>query len=500
MQGPHRSYRVAESWISQGPPDGPLLVGAAMREITPDLDAYDGWTDADKNSKFEPKKGDHYEDRNGNGDFDLVWLGGFSSNRPAQGVNDPLWSRSLALRHGDRTLVLVTIDSVGMTHERFIEIRKAIDHEKHGIDHILFTTTHTHNGPDTMGIWSYRRLPFRFDNAYMDMVLERTREAILESVATLEPASGQYASTQVEPNGFVRDSRKPEVYDRLLGAVRFTKEGTDDTIATMVSWGNHPEAMGSKNPLVSSDFAHYWREGVEKGLPGPNGCEGFGGMCLFYQGCVGGLMTPLGIDVPDRDGTTIHEEDGIEKTRALGENLALLTVDLLRSRAKPLQDHRLACVAKTLFVPIDGTYKYPIMLGIIHPGWYDGKAKTEIDALRLGPIEMLGIPGEIYPEIIDGGVESPEGADFPGEPVESPPVRPQMGGELKLVFNLANDEIGYILPKTQWDVKAPYTYGRDKAPYGEIVSGGHEVGPSIYHASLEALAELRTLWESAPQP
>ena len=95
---------------------------------------------------------------------------------------------------------------------------------------------------------------------------------------------------------------------------------------------------------------------------------------------------------------------------------------------------------------------------------YNGKAKTEIDAFRLGPIEMLCIPGEVYPEIVDGGVESPEGADYPGEPIEVPPLRPQMKGELNLVFGLANDEIGYILPKTQWDTKSPFTYGRDKAP------------------------------------
>ena len=276
----------------------------------------------------------------------------------------------------------------------------------------------------------------------------------------------------------------------MLGAVQFIKPGTGTTIATLVSWGNHPEAMGSKNPLLSADFVHYWREGVEKGLPEPNGTPGLGGMCLFFQGSVGGLMTPLGLDVPDRDGVTIHTENGLGKTRALGENLALRTVNLLTNKATPMPNHRLALVAKTIFVPITGTYKYPIMLGIIHPGWYHGTAKTEIDALRFGDIEILTIPGEIYPEIVDGGIESPEGADFPGDPIEAPPIRPQMTGDLNLVVGLANDEIGYILPKTQWDTKAPYTYGKDSAPYGEINSGGAEVGPLIYRESQEILNQL----------
>lgn len=490
MHGPYRDYRVSQAWVSQAPADEALLVGAAMRDITPELAAYDLWVDTDQNSKFEPDKGDTYEDRNGNGDFDFVWLGGFDANRPAQGVNDPLSSRAIAVRHGKRTVVLVSIDSVGLTHERFIRIRKSIDHAAHGIDHIIFSSTHTHNSPDTMGIWSYRRLPFRFDHDYIDLLTVRTREAILDAMSNLQPAETSYASLQMEPAGYVRDSRKPEVYDRVLGAVHFKGKDTQETIATLVSWGNHPEAMGSKNPLVSSDFVHYWREGVEKGLPEPNGCRGLGGLCVFFQGTVGGLMTPLGVDVPDRDGVTIHEEDGPGKTKALGENLALRTVALLEVESTPLQSNKLALAAETIFVPITGTYKYPIMLGVIHPGWYDGNAKSEINALRLGEVEMLMIPGEIYPEIVDGGVESPEGADFPGEPIEAPPLRPKMKGELNLVIGLANDEIGYILPRTQWDSKAPYTYGRDKRPYGEITSGGSGLGPIIYQKSKAVLAEL----------
>ena len=497
MHGPYRSYRVAQAWTSQAEPGALLEVGAAMRDITPDLSAYDSWVDADQNSKFEPEKGDTYTDRNGNGEFDFVWLGGFSANRPAQGVNDPLSTRALALRHGDRTVVLVSIDCVGLTHERFIAIRQSIDHAAHGIDHILFSSTHTHNSPDTMGIWSYSRLPFRLDHGYLSLLASETREAILEAVGNLVPVEARFASTQLEPAGLVRDSRKPEVYDRLLGAVRFTKPGTEETVATLVSWGNHPEAMGSDNPLLSSDFIHYWRQGIEQGLPEPNGCRGLGGLCLFFQGTVGGLMTPLGVDVPGRDGVTVHSEDGPGKTQALGEILAVRTVRLLDTEARPMRSPNLALAARTIFVPISGTYKVPIMLGLIHPGWYNGKAKTEIGALRVGDIEMLMIPGEIYPEIIDGGVESPEGADYPGEPIESPPVRPQMRGELNLVIGLANDEIGYILPKTQWDAKAPYTYGREKAPYGEVTSGGRDVGPTIYQASLDILSELHGLVEAS---
>jgi len=502
MHGPYRDYRVDTEFLSfpPGALDSPQLqVGVAKRDITPDLAQFDPWVDADGNSKFEPEKGDTYTDRNGNGDFDFVWLGGFSENRPAQGVNDPLWTRAIAFRHRDTTLVLVSIDCVGLTHERFIKVRKSIDHTRHGITHIAFSSTHTHNSPDTMGIWSYRPVFGKFNEAYVESILEKSREAILEAVANLQPADAFIAAEHLEAQGFVRDSRQPKVFDHHLNAARFVRPGTGETIATLVSWGNHPEAMGGNNPLLSSDFAHYWREGMERGVTGTNGAAGFGGTCVFVQGPVGGLMTPLGLDVPDKDGVTVHKENGVGKTRALGENLAIRTIKLLNSeRAWRMTNQTLAGVARTVFAPIEGTYRIPLMLGLIHPGWYDGKAKTEVSALRIGDIEILNIPGEVYPEIIDGGVEAPEGGDFPGKPVEVPPLRAEMAGVVNMVFNLANDEIGYIVPRTQWDTKPPYTYGAHEAPYGEVNSGGPDVAGLIHQEGLAVLRRLHGLLDGLP--
>jgi hypothetical protein len=65
-----------------------------------------------------------------------------------------------------------------------------------------------------------------------------------------------------------------------------------------------------------------------------------------------------------------------------------------------------------------------------------------------------------------------------------------MPGEYKFLLGLGNDEIGYILPKSQWDAEPPYTYGRDSNPYGEIVSPGPETGPIYYRAVTELLEKL----------
>ena len=46
--------------------------------------------------------------------------------------------------------------------------------------------------------------------------------------------------------------------------------------------------------------------------------------------------------------------------------------------------------------------------------------------------------------------------------------------------------IGYIIPKSQWDAKPPYTYDSSDAPYGEINSLGPETSAILY----QALSEL----------
>lgn len=492
-KGPYRSYRLDVVKPAPGAAVDVarrLEVGVAMRDITPDLDQYDTFVDADNNGRYEPKKGDSFVDRNGNGKFDAVWLAGFNNNRPAKGVHDPLWARAIAVRNNGVTVVMVTIDSIGMTHERFIKIRKTIDPAL-GIDHVMFSCTHNHEAPDTMGIWSYYYMPPLGDQAYIALVLEACREAVEEAVRNLEPADLRLAQAEIEPEGFMRDSRLPHVYDLLVCCARFTRPGSDETIATVVSWGNHVETLGSSNSLITSDYPHFLRLGVENGVPEPNGAPGLGGMCLFFVGNIGGLMTQLNIEVPHRDGVRKFKEASFDKAQALGENVALVALEALRGPdCFKVESPKVAFAAKTVFAPISGTFAWPIFLGVLHPGWFWGKARTEVNAIRIGDLEILTCPGELYPEIAEGGVESPDGADFPGPPIESPPLRKQMRGKVNMMFNLANDEIGYIIPKTQWDTKPPYAYNRDKPQYGEENSGGPDVAPLYHRESLALLERL----------
>jgi hypothetical protein len=126
-------------------------------------------------------------------------------------------------------------------------------------------------------------------------------------------------------------------------------------------------------------------------------------------------------------------------------------------------------------------------LGLIdrgHVKW--GMLRSEVALLTLGEASIACVPGEIYPEIVNGGIENPPGADFQIEPLEVPPLRELMPGKVKFVFGLANDEIGYLVPKSEWDEKPPYLYGAKGRPYGEINSVGRDAAATV-HGALKLL-------------
>ncbi len=503
-RGPYHNYTL-DFLIpdpATNPTPGVLEVGVAKRDITPIMDLFDPWEDVNNNGKFDPGI-DKYEDRNHNGRFDGIWIAGFSNNRPAKGIHDPQWVRAIAFRNNGVTIVMATFDAIGIYHNDFITIRKMIDPSLK-IDHIIFSSTHCHEVIDTMKIWSFWKrimgldIPiFGYNEAHMKFIQKMAKEAIEEAVHNLQPADMYCTQVQVGPDGFIEDTRQPIVMDLNMYLFRFTKHNTDETIATFVSWGNHPETLGSENPYLSSDFPHYLREGLEKGVPEPNGAPGFGGICLYFQGMLGGLMTQLHVEVPDRAGRGTYKEASFEKAEALGYNVAKLAIDALRGPNVWKNENPLIAVAgKTFLAPMAGHFKYAIMLGLIHEGYYwGGKAKSEVNAVRIGDVFILTAPGELYPEIVQGNIEALPGNDFNlTAPVESPPLRLEMEKEAKMAFviGLANDEIGYIIPKSQWDTKPPYVYG--KPQYGEVNSGGPDVAPAYHRTALELIQKMNSAY------
>ena len=308
---------------------------------------------------------------------------------------------------GKTQLAIVSIDAVGFIYDDAVDIRKEVK-KNIGCDYTIISSTHVHQAPDLIGIWGPSYFKSGVNKQYMQYVKKQTISAISTAVKNIVPAKLKIAQDLKGAIPFVVDSRDPQELDPGIRIIQALDINTEETLGSLVSWSNHPETLWSKNLLISSDFPHYFRSSIENGVFNEDTtlAEGIGGISVFINGAVGGLMTTNpSHPIPDPFNSTLHEGATFKKTQAQGQQLGLLALRALRSKdAKEISKSKISLRAKTITIPLDNTnFLLGFILGVIDHGtigWFN--VKTEIASIEVGPISIITIPGEIYPEIVNG--------------------------------------------------------------------------------------------------
>ena len=470
-----------------------LRVGFAQLPITPEI--VDQWVDVNDDAQFDPDI-DEWTDLNGNGVFDPVWIAGFQKQRAAQGVKDDLMAVAVVIDDGDRRIAIVATDTIGLMRKFVLNVRRSVPAEW-GIDYLMVHATHNHEGPDTQGLWGPGLFTSGVNSDYMLSLQQSILTAVESAISNLEPAEMSIARIKTDPLTPIKDKRKPIVIDEDIRALLFRRPD-QSVIGTLVNFGIHVELAWDKNLLLTSDIAGYLRNGVSEGIYYDNELRmpGLGGTTLWLTGNIGGLMTS-GPSDPIYD--VFLEQSitsaGHEKARAFGHSLARSVINAATQQEFiPSPQPRLTLRAHEIELGIDN---FMLALGTL-TGLVDSDPKlhftppfvrylSEVAFIQLGQATITGIPGELYPEIAVGGIENPEGADYVMAPQEVPHLRSQLPGDVNLMVNLANDAIGYIIPKSEWDNTAPWIYGEEEETYGEIVSLGPDTAPAIHRAVTEVI-------------
>ncbi|MDB4583128.1 neutral/alkaline non-lysosomal ceramidase N-terminal domain-containing protein [Draconibacterium sp.] len=460
--------------------EGQIKAGFAAVSITPEI--VDTWNDKDGNARYEPKKGDTFKDNNNNGKFDAYWIAGFHNRRAANGIHDPLWARTMVIDDGQTRIAMVALDAIGLFHDQVIEIREKLS-EKLEVDYCMVASTHVHEAPDLMGIWGESYFKSGVNKEYLKFIISQTVNSVEAAVKDLEPVSLHFAKDEKSTLPLVKDTRKPIVHDPGMYILQ-AKKADGSTKGTLISWANHPETLWSKNLLLTSDFPHYFRAGVENKV---------GGICVYFNGAIGGLITThpsLAVKHP-KTGKEISEAT-FEKAEAQGMILANIAINAIDNSTDSIAMGAINLQAKTFVLPFKNPmFRLASVVGVLDRGttgrW---QVRTEMAAIKIGPASFLTIPGEIYPEIVNGGIIAPEGRDFEIDPTEIPPLRSKMPGKYKFVIGLANDELGYIIPKSEWDNKEPWLFYSESDFYGEENSAGPETAPIIHNVAMELLNNM----------
>jgi hypothetical protein len=447
-----------------GPVSGPLRAGAAVRVITPRVEG----------AQPPPR------------------VAGYGAGTDATGVLDDLYARALVLEAGSGSVAIVALDLIGLFHDDVVLIREAVRRSPGGAPgDVLVVSTHTHAGPDVLGLWTPAGRGR--DESYLAAVREAAAEAVAEAWAARRPARLAVASVPL-PH-LVRDTRLPEVIDPTAVLVRADAADESGAIAVFLIFASHPEALGRENTRISSDYPGPARRALE---------EAFGGVAIFASGAIGGLLTPPSGPVADpATGAPLPRTDP-RVPEIVGRTLAEAVIAAARGGAGMTASlpaaGRIEVRRRVLRVPLENPrFVAGLREGRIwrRPPGADGTLQSEVAVVTLhgrpgtAPVAQFAcVPGEIYPELVLGGIQDPQdpGADFQGAPRETP-LFALLRAPHRAVLGLCNDELGYIIPRSQWDESPPYAYGRPRAQYGEINSAGPGVAPVVAEAFARLLAE-----------
>ena len=364
-----------------------------------------------------------------------VYLAGFGNNRRATTIHDDLYVRALAIQDDETTLVLVALDLIGFFRPDVYEV---IKHFKTSEVSIVIASTHTHHGPDTMGLWGPDDKTCGVDSEFMSVIKQKVVDTIHASLSDPKPASAK--STSVHIPGLAKNARNPEIVDDELTLAQFVNED-GKPLVTLFNFPCHPEVLWEHNPHITADYPGYLRNEVEGQTGAP---------CIFFSGALGGMMTP---DVKDHS---------FEEAEFMGKKLAEAGLEALHAvesgKLEAVSVEKKEVNAKLTNILYKVAFRRKLLPDVRNKKGY---VHTEVNLIKIGDLWLVTVPGELLPKL---------GLQLKAWMKEA-------GAKVAGVIGLANDELGYILPTE--DFKYPWNPFKPGAHYEETNSIGKGIASSV---------------------
>ena len=367
---------------------GELRVGSAERDITPEVGGY---------------------------------MAGFSIGRTSTAIRTPLAARALVVATPARRIAIVGIDNLGVMRQDADWIKGGIVGFANG--DVFLCASHTHAGPDLIGLWGYYGFSTGRDPAYLAKLRAEVAEAVAEAAANAVPATFGFGQTRLPPSGLVKNSNRDGLFDRRLSVLQATALDDGRPVGTLLHMACHPEVLSRRHTEISADFVGFLCDGWR--LRGH-------GQAVFVNGALGAMVSP---DWRDRDATGVQSH---------GERVCDLAEQALAG-ASPLPVDAIEVRRRDVYLPLQTMlFRLGRLFTVLPRELYSGNARSTVGYLRLGPFEAIAVPGEM-------------------EPAMAAQLRREVGKPDALVFGLCDDEVGYLLRDR--DANDPeFAYERSMSP------------------------------------
>ncbi len=422
-------------------------------------------------------------------DYDkkTYYIAGYDSNNPVKGVLDDLYARAIYLddNRGDGGVIFCALDCVGISRKDINEIRKlALESGKLGkMKSINISSTHTHAGIDTQGLWGEKIYKCGRDEAFMASVKKQASAAIVAAYENRKDGRLYMGYTGVED--MQADVRTPVTYDKNLTRFRFAPDDKSGDIFA-VNFASHAELLGTTS-LVSADFPAYLIKEIEENVPKSN--------AVFFNGAVGGMISAKEIKKVYRDSI-----DCEAYMKGFGKQLGEIALAIeSETEIKPILNIK----SKGIKVPGDNTVlilaRYLKVLNN-DIGRTEKRSKacifSEVGYAELGDkdVAMFLIPGELFPELYNGEFLTEENSAHHRKASYKKVLKDMTDCKHKFVIGLCNDELGYILAENDFLLNEAMPYiekahdDMDRDHYEETNSTGPNTGKIILDGA-ESLIE-----------
>ncbi len=387
---------------------------------------------------------------------------GAQTHHRAEGVHLDLWVTVLVVEGESETFAILDYDLMIVTGEDSDRIRRDVAAVLE-IDpvNVRVSFTHTHAGPvwsDFLGSRS-GRAGSELVPGYRETIWSQTIGAARQAKAALRPArmAAGWGESNIAvnrrlraPTGELVVGQNVEGFaDHRVMVVRFD-DADENPLAALVCYAAHPIILAYQNRLLSPDFPGVTKRVVE---------ELTGATCLYLQGCAGNIMTvealtgdlgaaermgtmlgaeaakvftglrtrptrrrwggivesgaPLGIWVdeplPDREPAVGVMERGLELPVRITEDPAMAEAHAQRLAAQFLELQNLGAPEEKVLEA-----RYRARRALISTAWAKlcrGRTilPTTLHGIRMGPVALVGFPGEPFAEI---GVRVREASPF----------------------------------------------------------------------------------------
>ena len=361
------------------------------------------------------------------------YMAGFDLGRTSASISSPLKVRVLVLETAARRFAIVGVDNLGVMRDDVDWLKAGLPGFANG--DVFVCSSHTHAGPDLIGMWGTYFLTSGRDRDYLTALGAAMTAAVAEARRNAAPARLEHGVVSMPPAGLVRNSNRAFVFDRRVHVLMAKALDDGRPLGTLLHLACHPEVMPRRNRAISADFVgalcDEWR------------ARGHG-QAVFVNGALGAMVTPA---VQPRD------EVGVR-------HFGLQACDLAEralAAAMPLPVDAIEVRRRDVYLPMASLgFRLGRLTTVLQRELYDGDARSTVGWLRIGAFEALAVPGEVEPAL--------------AERLRAQLQRPEL-----VLFGLCDDEVGYLLRQQEAD-DPEFAYERSMSA---CASAGERVSDAI---------------------